>query len=37
VRAWLDTAWGGERHARRVGKIAEIERTYLRSEAGARR
>jgi ribose 5-phosphate isomerase B len=37
VRAWLDTPWGRERHARRVGKIAEIERTYLRSEVGARR
>jgi ribose 5-phosphate isomerase B len=37
VRAWLDTPWGGDRHARRVGKITEIEQTYLRSEAGVRR
>ena len=37
VDAWLSTPWGGERHARRVGKITEIERTYLRSEVGARR
>jgi ribose 5-phosphate isomerase B len=29
VRAWLDTPWGGDRHARRVGKIGEIERRYL--------
>jgi ribose 5-phosphate isomerase B len=37
VHAWLDTPWGGDRHARRVGKITEIEQTYLRSEAGVRR
>ena len=37
VDAWLSTPWGGERHARRVGKITEIEQTYLRSEVGARR
>jgi len=37
VRAWLDTPWGGDRHARRVAKIAEIEGTYLRGEVGARR
>ena len=29
VDAWLSTPWGGERHARRVEKIAEIERRYL--------
>ena len=29
VRAWLETPWGGERHARRVGKIGEIEGRYL--------
>ena len=37
VEAWLSTPWGGDRHARRVGKITEIEQTYLRSEVGARR
>ena len=37
VDAWLSTPWGGDRHARRVGKITEIEQTYLRSEVGARR
>lgn len=30
VQAWLSTAWGGGRHARRVAKIDEIERGYLR-------
>jgi ribose 5-phosphate isomerase B len=29
VQAWLSTPWGGERHARRVEKIADIERRYL--------
>jgi ribose 5-phosphate isomerase B len=29
VRTWLDTPWGGERHARRVEKITAIERSYL--------
>jgi ribose 5-phosphate isomerase B len=29
VEAWLSTPWGGERHARRVEKITEIERRYL--------
>ncbi len=29
VQAWLTTPWGGDRHARRVEKIAEIERRYL--------
>ena len=28
VHAWLATPWGGERHARRVGKITEVERCY---------
>jgi ribose 5-phosphate isomerase B len=37
VDAWLSTPWGGDRHARRVGKITEIERTYLRSEVAATR
>lgn len=36
VHTWLETPWGGDRHARRVEKITEIERRYLaRSEAGA--
>jgi ribose 5-phosphate isomerase B len=29
VQAWLSTPWGGERHARRVERITEIERRYL--------
>ncbi len=32
VDAWLATPWGGERHARRVEKITEIERRYLSPE-----
>lgn len=28
VQAWLSTPWGGDRHARRVAKIDEIERRY---------
>lgn len=28
VDAWLATPWGGDRHARRVEKIMEIERCY---------
>ncbi|HXH96703.1 MAG TPA: ribose 5-phosphate isomerase B [Gaiellaceae bacterium] len=36
VQTWLTTPWGGDRHARRVGKIDEIERRYLAAaEAGA--
>ena len=36
VQTWLATPWGGERHARRVEKITEIERRYLaRAEVGA--
>ena len=34
VEEWLKTPWGGERHARRVEKIAGVERQYLRSGAG---
>ncbi|MGC9335159.1 MAG: ribose 5-phosphate isomerase B [Anaerolineae bacterium] len=30
VKSWLETAFGGGRHARRVDKIMEIERRYLR-------
>lgn len=38
VRTWLATPWGGDRHARRVGKIDEIERRYLAAaETGAMR
>ena len=36
VRAWMLMPWGGERHARRVEKIMDIERRYLvHAEAGA--
>lgn len=28
VEEWLNTPWGGDRHARRVDKITDIERTY---------
>jgi ribose 5-phosphate isomerase B len=31
VRTWLETPSGGGRHARRVGKIMEIERRFLAS------
>ncbi|HVM58494.1 MAG TPA: ribose 5-phosphate isomerase B [Gaiellaceae bacterium] len=34
VQVWLSTPWGGDRHARRVEKITEIERRYL-APAGA--
>jgi ribose 5-phosphate isomerase B len=39
VRTWLATPWGGDRHARRVGKIDEIELRYVsaRAETGAAR
>ena len=38
VQAWLSTPWGGDRHARRVDKIGEIERRYrTRAEIGAAR
>jgi ribose 5-phosphate isomerase B len=30
VRTWLETQFGGDRHARRVDKIVEIERRFLR-------
>ena len=29
VHVWLETPWGGDRHARRVEKITEIEKSYL--------
>lgn len=28
---WLETPWGGDRHARRIEKIDAVEATYLRS------
>jgi len=31
VRAWLETEFSGGRHERRVGKIKEVERRYLKS------
>jgi ribose 5-phosphate isomerase B len=31
VRAWLATPFGGGRHARRLAKIADIERKYSRT------
>jgi ribose 5-phosphate isomerase B len=30
VRAWLETRFAGGRHARRVGKISEMERRFMR-------
>ncbi len=32
VQEWLKTPWGGDRHARRVDKIMEIERRYSKAE-----
>lgn len=32
VKTWLETPFGGDRHARRVAKIMEIERRFLRHE-----
>lgn len=38
VQTWLSTPWGGDRHARRVAKITDIERRYLaHAEVGATR
>jgi len=31
LKTWLETPWGGDRHARRVAKITEFERRYLKS------
>lgn len=33
VKAWVDTPFGGGRHARRLAKIADIERKYSRLPA----
>jgi ribose 5-phosphate isomerase B len=32
VEEWLSVEWGGDRHARRVAKIDEIDRQYSRAE-----
>lgn len=32
VEEWLSVDWGGDRHARRVAKIGDIERQYSKSE-----
>ncbi|NUQ36730.1 MAG: RpiB/LacA/LacB family sugar-phosphate isomerase [Caldilineales bacterium] len=34
VRTWLQTPWGGDRHARRVAKITAIEQRFTRTDAG---
>jgi len=34
VKAWLETPFGGGRHARRVDKIMQIERRFLKDGAG---
>jgi ribose 5-phosphate isomerase B len=34
VKEWLETAWGGDRHARRVEKISAVEKRYLRQGEG---
>jgi ribose 5-phosphate isomerase B len=31
VKTWLETPWGGDRHARRVAKIGALEERYLSS------
>lgn len=33
VQTWLETPWGGDRHARRVALITEVEQRYLRRNA----
>jgi ribose 5-phosphate isomerase B len=35
VKTWLETPWGGDRHARRVAKIDALEQRYLRAGAEA--
>jgi ribose 5-phosphate isomerase B len=34
VQAWLSTGWGGDRHARRVDRITDIERRFTGQPAG---
>ena len=36
VDEWLATPWGGERHARRVAKIGEVERRFSTAPGAAR-
>jgi len=36
VQTWLETPWGPGRHARRIDKIREIEKRYLRGAGGRR-
>jgi ribose 5-phosphate isomerase B len=31
VKTWLETSFGGGRHARRVNKIMDIEQRFLKS------
>ena len=31
VKTWLETPWGGGRHAKRVAKIMQVEQRFLRS------
>jgi ribose 5-phosphate isomerase B len=33
VDEWLETPWGGGRHAMRVDKITEVEKRYQRGDA----
>jgi ribose 5-phosphate isomerase B len=35
VKTWLETPSGGGRHARRVDKIMDIERRFVRDGAGS--
>lgn len=34
VQEWLETDWGPDRHAKRVDKITEVERRYLKAQPG---
>ena len=36
VQEWLAVDWGGDRHARRVDMITDVERAYLRWTEGLR-
>jgi ribose 5-phosphate isomerase B len=36
VRVWLGTPWGPGRHADRVAKITNVERTYMTAASGGR-
>lgn len=37
VKVWLETPFGGDRHARRVGKIADIEHRFLKKPSSVPR